>query len=184
MKLPKSIRIIGDEAFLSTGLKRVNIPDNVREIGDYAFGYTRTFNEETFEVTYSKVPGFVVYAKAGSVGDDYAYDTGLKLITDKTAKAMKTTAKGKALKGRKVRISWSKKSYATGYQIYMSTKKTGSYKKVATIKKAGTVKWTSKQLAKKLKGKNVYYKVRPYTVVGDNTYYGKWSKIVKVKVQQ
>ena len=40
---------------------------------------------------------------------------------------------------KKIKLTWKKISKATGYQIYMSTKKSSGYKKIATIKKAKTV---------------------------------------------
>ena len=39
----------------------------------------------------------------------------------------------------KVRLTWKKVSKATGYEIYRSTKKKGTYKKIKTISKNKTV---------------------------------------------
>ena len=112
-------------------------------------------------------------------------------IESKIAKAKKFVVKNvkvKALKGKKARISWSKKSAASGYQVQYSTKK--SFKKTAT--KSVKVKGASKKKVtiKKLKaGKNYYVRVRTYKNV-KNIYgktvkvYGKWSKVARLKAKK
>ena len=186
--LPNTLIHLVDKAFLNTGLKRIAIPDSVKDIRDFAVGYTAHVDKKTGDTVFKKVPGFVIYATSGSVASDYAYENGFKLITQKDAKKMKTKVRAKALKGKKVRLNWKKKKYASGYQIYLAkskkAKKKGKFKKVATIKTPNTVKWTGKKLSKKLKGKRIYYKVRTYTKVGSKNYYGKWSKVVSVKVKK
>lgn len=69
-------------------------------------------------------------------------------------------------KGRAVVLKWGKVKGASGYIIYQKNKKTGKYKKIKTIKKGSTIKWTHKRLKKnttyaykvvtfkKVKGKN------------------------------
>gem|GEM_PF-3049400 len=183
VKIPRTVTEIATNAFLDTGLKKIKIPSSVEEIGEAALGYTAKYDFEDMSVEYEKVPGFVVYAKSASAGAQYAYDNGFKLITEVTARKMKTSLKTKALKKRKVRLTWAKKQYANGYQIYKATKRNGKYKKVAMIKKPDTVKWTSKSAARKYKGKRLYYKIRPYTVVDGKAFYGKWSAVKSVKIR-
>ncbi len=175
IKIPSTVRYIHPSALSGTGLKSISVPTSVIEVGSMAFGY---------DSDGSKISGFVVYTETNTEAEEYAFANGFKTITEKTAKKWKPKLKRKALKKRKVRLTWSKKKYATGYQIYQKTKKKGKFKKVATIKNAKTTKWTSKKLSKKLKGKRVYYKVRTYTVIGTKTYYGKWSKTVSAKVRK
>lgn len=81
---------------------------------------------------------------------------------------------------RKIVLSWKKSSDATGYQIYRATKKNGKYKKIKTIKKRNTVKYTNKRLKK---GKRYYYKIRAYKKVSGKTYYGSLSKAKSKKVK-
>ncbi|MBQ1407719.1 MAG: Ig domain-containing protein, partial [Eubacterium sp.] len=90
---------------------------------------------------------------------------------------LKVTAKkkGKAL------VKWSKVKGVTGYQIYRATKKNGKYKKVATVKKAKTVKKTVKKLKK---GKKYWFKVRTYTKIKGKTYTGKWSPKVMITAKK
>lgn len=81
---------------------------------------------------------------------------------------------------RKIVLSWKKSSDATGYQIYRATKKNGKYKKIKTIKKRNTVKYTNKRLKK---GKRYYYKIRAYKKVSGKTYYSSFSKAKSKKVK-
>ena len=81
---------------------------------------------------------------------------------------------------KKIKLTWKKISKATGYQIYMSTKKSSGYKKIATIKKVKTVTYTRKNLKSK---KDYYFKIRAYRKVGKKTYYGAWSKVKKAKAK-
>lgn len=59
----------------------------------------------------------------------------------------------------KVSLSWNKVSGAKGYQIYRSSKKTGKYKLVKTIKKGATLSCSINHP----KGSVYYYKIRAYT---------------------
>lgn len=75
---------------------------------------------------------------------------------------------------KKINITWkARKIQITGYQIKYSTKKT--FKKAKSVKvKKGITKTT----VSKLKAKKKYYvKIRTYTVVENQMYYSKWSKV-------
>lgn len=85
--------------------------------------------------------------------------------------------KAKALKNGKIRLTWRSVRYSSGYYIYKANKKNGKYKKLATVKKGYITRWTRKVK----KGKNRWYKVRPYIKSGKKVYKGKWSKPVKAK---
>lgn len=74
----------------------------------------------------------------------------------------------------KAALSWSKVSGAKGYQIYRSSKKTGKYKLVKTIKKGTTLSCNIKHP----KGTVYYYKIRAYTAGADGQrVYGKYSAV-------
>ncbi|MGN0384001.1 MAG: leucine-rich repeat protein [Eubacterium sp.] len=75
-----------------------------------------------------------------------------------------------ALSGHKIKITW-KKVNATGYEVYMSTKKSRGYVKIKTTKKTY---FTKKSLTS---GKKYYFKVRAYVKIGSKKYYGKFSKV-------
>lgn len=82
---------------------------------------------------------------------------------------------------RSVKISWKKQKNASGYEVYRSTKKNKSFKKITTLKKAGKVIYVNKKLKK---GKTYYYKVRAYKVVSGKKVYGKFSTIKKIKIKK
>lgn len=184
VRLPDTLRVIDDGSFVNTGLKSLSIPATVKTIASESTGFMTYKDPKTGLTEKKKVPGFVVYAKTDTAGEVYAYDSGLKLITEKNAKAMKPALKAKALKNRKARLTWSKKQYAKGYQIYMKKTAKGKYVKAATIKKPGKTSWTCSRLAKKFIGKKAYFKVRTYTDVGNTIYYGKWSKVRSVRIKK
>lgn len=93
----------------------------------------------------------------------------------------KTTLKSVKKTGtKKAKLTWKKVKDATGYEIYMSMKKSSGYKKIKTIKKAKTVTFTKSGLKKK---KTYYFKVRTYRTVNGVTYYGSYSNVKQVKIK-
>ena len=75
---------------------------------------------------------------------------------------------------RNVKISWSKVSGVSGYQIYRSTNG-GDYKLLTTIKNNKTTSHTYKNVSTKY---NYYYRVRAYRTVNKTAYYSNFSGIV------
>ena len=69
---------------------------------------------------------------------------------------------------------------ASGYVVYMSTTKDGTYSKVATVKSGATVKYTKKSLTK---GKTYYFKVKAYRIVDGTYIYSPYSAVKSVKVK-
>ena len=88
---------------------------------------------------------------------------------------MKATAAKKAAK-----LSWSKQTGATGYNVYMATSKNGKYKKIATVKGNGNVKFTKTGLTK---GKTYYFKVAAYTTSGKKTINSAYSSAKSAKAK-
>lgn len=78
-------------------------------------------------------------------------------------------------------VSWKKVKGATGYVVYRSTKKNGTYKAVKTITKGSTTKYKNKKLKKK---KTYYYKVRAVKKSGNKKIYSAYSKTVSVKIKK
>ena len=120
--------------------------------------------------TFTSANGLKITGKENS-----KYTIGINAAAPANNKAKAQTVK----KTRQVTISWSKVNKATGYEVYRAVKN-GSYKKVATIKSAKTVKWIDKKVKK---GYTYKYKVRAYAKVKGKTYYSAYSaeKAVKVK---
>lgn len=91
-------------------------------------------------------------------------------------KSLKVTSK----KTKTADVSWKKVTNATGYEIYRATSKKGTYKKVKTISKGSTVKFTNKKLKK---GTTYYYKVRAVVKTKSGTFKGSFSDVKSVKVK-
>jgi len=66
VELPENLGIIGQNAFAATGLKEINIPASVEDIGYSAFGYDENLNP---------VEGFVIKGVSGSIAQQYATDS-------------------------------------------------------------------------------------------------------------
>ena len=92
---------------------------------------------------------------------------------------VKASAAKKGAK-RTVKVSWKKASGVSGYYVLRAASKNGKYKKVGTVKKAGSVKWTDSKVKK---GKKYFYKVQAYTKLSGKTYKGKRSAAAFVKVK-
>ncbi|MBQ6583031.1 MAG: hypothetical protein IJH77_04295 [Mogibacterium sp.] len=91
----------------------------------------------------------------------------------------KTTVKATA-GSRKITITWSKVAGASGYVVYRSASKNGTYTAVKTITSGSTVKFVNTKLKK---GKIWYYKVRPYRTIGSTRVYGPLSDVKYAKVK-
>ena len=97
----------------------------------------------------------------------YADNAGTSIGVIKNMKAVRSAKNA-------VRISWNRTAGAKGYEIYQSSSKNGTYKKIATTTAANyKIKTTSK--------KTVYYKVRAYKNSQGNKICGKLSASVAVK---
>lgn len=94
-----------------------------------------------------------------------------KTITVRTLAKAPTKVKAKA-GDNQITISWKKVKGVSGYVVYRSTKKSGKYKKVATLKKASKTKYTNKKLKS---GKRYYYKVRSYKTIKGKKIYSKYT---------
>lgn len=74
-----------------------------------------------------------------------------------------------------INLSWTGQFNVSGYQIYRSPAYDGKYKKLKDISPEMNAFCNRKLSA----GREYYYKVRAYTVSGNNIVYGKFSKIKK-----
>lgn len=92
----------------------------------------------------------------------------------------KVSLKSVKASGKKVKITWKKQSGISGYVVYQSTKKSKGYKKIATVKSASKVSYTTKKLTA---GKKYYYKIRAYKTVNGKKVYGSYSSVKSVTVK-
>ena len=99
---------------------------------------------------------------------DYTSVVNAKPIPAQASVTLKKTA------STKVKVSWKKVSGASGYRIYRSTSKNGTYKKVKSITNGSKLTWTNTKLKKK---KTYYYKVRAYRKVDSKNIYGAYSAV-------
>ena len=128
----------------------------------------------------------VGYKKLGSTIIKGANSATLQATTRPTVPTLKGTAGTK-----NVSLTWSKVSGATGYEVYMSTSKNGTYSKIATIgatsSKIATIGSTSITYKKTAltAGKTYYFKVRSYTTgaSGKKVYSYTYSSVVAVKAK-
>lgn len=93
----------------------------------------------------------------------------------------KASLKSVKASGTKAKITWKKQNGVNGYVVYQSTKKNSGYKKIATIKGASKVKYTTKNLKT---SKKYYYKVRAYKTVNGKKVYGEYSNVKNVKIKK
>ena len=128
-------------------------------------------------------------ASVSSSGKITAKKVGTAVITGRTGNGKKAsckvtvtpkTNKIKKLKksgAKEIKITWSKVSGVSKYQIYMSKKKASGYKRIATVsgKKAS---YTKGKLKKK---KRYYFKVRSYQTVKKKKIYSKFSAVKSLR---
>ena len=99
----------------------------------------------------------------------------------KVKPAKVTGVKAKNSSRKAVTVSWKKAKDASGYIVYRSTSKKGSFKAVKTVKSAKTLSYKNTKLKKK---KTYYYKVRAYKTYGKSKTYGSYSSVVSVKIKK
>lgn len=105
---------------------------------------------------------------------------GLKKADEETVRLSKTKlTKLVGKSSSSVALAWNKVKGASGYEIYRSSSKSGSYAKVATVKKASSVSYVDTSLTN---GKTYYYKVRPYLMDGNTKRTAGFCAAQKVKL--
>lgn len=116
-------------------------------------------------VAYTKLEdGTVIHALAG-VAKTFTRTAGKPDLSV-------SSASGKAT------LKWTNVEGETGYQVYYSTSKDGTYKKASNV--GANVVSYSKAFTK---GKTIYFKVRAYTTVDGEAVYGSFSSVKSVKIK-
>lgn len=80
----------------------------------------------------------------------------------------------KSKSNKKLEVVWNEIKGANGYYIYRSTSKNKNYKKIATIRKAETVKYSDTDIKA---GKTYYYKIKARNKISGKTGYSSYSSI-------
>ncbi len=177
----KSYKFSKGNEYVYTG-KEIK-PKPVSAVVDVTY---KTEGETTQYVTKTKtVKTFrkVTYKSNKYIGTGYAVvniegktvNLPFKIKLGKIASIKSSPASYKSLK-----LSWSKVKGASGYKIYRSTSKSGSFKKIYTVKSGSTTSFTNNNL---ILGKTYYYKVRPYKIKGEYFIDGEISKYTAHRVQ-
>lgn len=91
-----------------------------------------------------------------------------------------TLTKAKYYRNKQIKLSWKKTSNITGYKIYRSTSKTGTFKKIASISSPSTTSYVDRKISKK---KTYYYKVTTYNKINKKSISGSTSNIRSVKTK-
>lgn len=111
------------------------------------------------------------YASADGKTTDSA-DSKVKNITVRVAKVESVTTTRSDY--RTLKIKWNPVEGATGYRIYRSKSKDGTYNSIATLTGNDNVTFTN---AKLKCGRTYYYKVRAYREIDGVKYFGTYSNI-------
>ena len=80
----------------------------------------------------------------------------------------------------KLKLTWSAVNGASGYRIYRSATKTGTYKLVKTITSGTTVSYINSGLTC---GSTYYYKIRAFREVNGVKYFGSYASIISRKAK-
>ena len=120
--------------------------------------------------------GNTYYYKVSALRNDYTDGHKSNVLSITVTGVSPTNVSVSPVSQNQLKITFDKVNGAEGYQIYSSTSKNGSYKKVATIT---TNSYTNSKLSF---GKTYYYKVRSYKKVNGKTVYSNFSAIAYKKV--
>ena len=94
----------------------------------------------------------------------------------------KVTFKSARVSNRNLTVKWKRIAKNTkGYQVSLKNKNTGAVKNYTVRQSSKSV--LSKTIKKLKKGKTYAVRIRAYNKIGDETIYGKWSKVLSGKVR-
>ena len=122
--------------------------------------------------------GKITARSAGKVNITATVNNKVKATCKVTIKPRSTKLKSVKKKGKNgIKITWSKVTGISNYQIYMSTKSKSGFKKIATI----SAKKTSYTKTKLKKGKKYYFKIRTAKKVSGQYYYSSYTAVKSAK---
>ena len=107
-----------------------------------------------------------------TVSGTKVYSSFSTVVSAKPVPAVPDDVKAARASFSSIKVSWSKVSGASGYEVYRAKSKSGTYSKIKTITSGSTVSYTNKSLTA---GKKYYYKVRAYRTVNGKKVYGSFS---------
>ena len=95
-------------------------------------------------------------------------------IVSRQAKPAKPTVTLSRYSSSKIKVSWKQKAGASGYVIYRSTSKSGTYSKIKTITSGKTTRYVNTKRKRRVR---YYYKMRTYRTVNGKKIYSAYSSI-------
>lgn len=141
-------------------------------------GTVNIYNEIDVERTPKPLPTMIPTQTPTPTSTPTPQSQAPKKVVKKVAAPSKPTkVKVKNNKKKTATVTWSKVSGAKGYRVQYAYSAPFS-KKTKTVS-------TNKFVAKKLKKKKTYsFRVRAYKMNGKKKLYGKWSKVVRIKIKK
>lgn len=141
-------------------------------------GTVNVYNELDVERTPKPVPTMIPTQTPVPTATTIPQSQAPKKVVKKVAAPSKPTkVKVKNNKKKTATVTWNKVSDAYKYQVQYAYSAPFS-KKTKTVS-------TNKFVAKKLKKKKTYsFRVRAYKMNGKKKLYGKWSKVVRIKIKK
>lgn len=133
-----------------------------------------TLNYTNSKVTTGKTYYYKVRAYK-TVSGKKIYSPYTKNSSGKAIPSTPSSLTAKKASNSSATLTWGKIDGASGYEVYRSTSKTGTYSKQGTITNGSTLSYTNKNLST---GKTYYYKVRAYRTVDGKKVYGNYSSIL------
>ena len=188
IKMSNSVTYIGGQAFSGcSSLKSIIIPNKVTYIGPWAFSGCSNLTSITIPKSVSEISDYP-FSYCPKLNNIYVYENSyayrrLKLKYSSKVKIIQapSTPKVSLTSGKnKITIKWNPVSQASGYQIYRSTSKTGTYSLLTTISSSSASSCLNNGLKT---GKTYYYKVRAYKVYAGVRVYGNFSSVKYAKVK-
>lgn len=120
------------------------------------------------------------YVSAMSADGKVVATCTVNVVKKPVVRPIKVKFKSAKKRGSSVVLKWKRISDAVGYEIYMKTG-SGKFKKVKTIAKGKTIKFTKKKLKS---GKTYKFKIRAYKLDEGEKIYGSYSKIKTVRIKK
>ncbi|MDR0197966.1 MAG: InlB B-repeat-containing protein [Oscillospiraceae bacterium] len=144
---------------------KISKPSNPRRSGYTFVGwYTEKSGKNVWNVSKDKVnKNTTLYAKWEKTPDK--------------PKSLDANADSKS----KITLTWGRISGASGYEIYRASTVSGNYKKVKTVSKGSTVKWSNEKLSS---DSNYFYKVRAYKTVDGKKIYSDYTAVVSARTKK
>ena len=166
MNVRMTVREAGTEHFSEIGLYKSN-GEIIRYLGfddDWKYNYNTKKSTYTEKINLRKGGYYInLHTHESFWGEDRNLAYSIKLTGALTSTTRITGLR--KLSGRNLKLAWKRMSGVSGYEVFRSTSKYGTYRKVATV--SGIV-YVNRNLTR---NRTYYYKVRAFKKIGGKKYY-------------